>query len=143
MSTTKVTTAQRFALTHTNKSTEFQLLWKAGFCNPSNPKCLFLKPQTSRFRHTNHQKKRPGNKHETKTHILVQCTKQTFKMGSQSRTKTKKNWTPGSPFLCSQVPLDRPMFPQDVKVEAAGMPNDRFWPPKLKYPSKSVKHIKS
>ena len=40
-------------------------------------------------------------------------------------------WTPKSPFLCSQVPLDHPMVPQDAKVEAPCMPNDMFLPPKV------------
>ena len=46
---------------------------KADFCNTSDAKCLFFQSQTPRFGPTNHQKKKPGDKHE-KTHFLIQST---------------------------------------------------------------------
>ena len=42
-----------------------------------------------------------------------------------------KPGTPRSPFLCSQVPLNRSMVPQGAKMDATSMPNDTFWAPKL------------
>ena len=34
-------------------------------------------------------------------------------------------------MVSSQVPLDRPMVPLGVKLEAPGLPNDWFWVPKV------------
>ena len=70
-----------------------------------NP-CLEL--PTSRFR--------PGN-----MHIASEMYPKPIKIEA---------WNQGSPFLCSQVFLDRSMVPQNAKVDATGMPNDTFWVPK-------------
>ena len=87
---------------------------------------------TSRFIHKNHQKMWPGSKREQNTPILVQgATLSKWGPKIDPKSIKIKACTPRSPFLCSQVLLDRPMFTQDVKVEAAGMPNDMFWAPKL------------
>ena len=43
----------------TLKSSEFQPPWKVDYCNTSYTKCVFLEPQTSRFRAQNRSKKKP------------------------------------------------------------------------------------
>ena len=37
-----------------------------------------------------------------------------------------KAWTPGCPCVYPEVSLDRPHRPEGAKVEAPGLPNDRF-----------------
>ena len=34
-------------------------------------------------------------------------------------------WASKCTFLCCQVPLDRPIFPHDAKVDAHGLPHDK------------------
>ena len=51
------------------------------FCNTSLAKFLVLQSQTSKSRPKNHQKKKPGNKHE-EIHFFIQGTQKTFKTGS-------------------------------------------------------------
>ena len=40
-------------------------------------------------------------------------------------------WTRRFPFLCSEVPLDRWVAPQDARVDATRMSNDMFRAPRL------------
>ena len=102
----------------TLKSTEFQLLCKVGFCNPSHTKCLFLEPQTSRFRSPNRQKNDLETSMNKRQLFSSKVPKKLSKQGPEIDLKSIKTqaWTPRSPFLCSKVPLDRPKVPQDAKV---------------------------
>ena len=97
----------------TLKSSEFQLLWKIDNCNPSHTKCLFLKPQTPRFRPQNHLKNWPGNKHEKRHLFWSKVPEKLSKWCPEIHPKSIKiqAWTPRPPFLSPQVPLDRPMVP--------------------------------
>ena len=83
------------------KSSEFQLLWRVGFCDPSHTKCLFSKPQTSRFSSKDRQKEWPGNKHGKKHIFLWKVAKQLSKWapeigpgspGRQSEATTHSKW---------------------------------------------------
>ena len=78
-------------------------------------------------------KKKTWKQAWTKTPIFVQGCQKASKWDPEIDRKSIKiqAWTPRSPFLCFQVSLDRPMAPQGAKVEAPGLPNDRFWAPKV------------
>jgi hypothetical protein len=90
------------------KSSEFQLLWKVGFCNPCHTKGLFFEPQTSRFSSQDHQKKWPGNKHAKRHLFLYKVPKKLSKWAPEIDPKSAniQVLTPRSLFLCSQVLLE-------------------------------------
>ena len=102
----------------TLKTTEFQLLWKNGFCNPSHTKCLFFEHQTSRFRPQNLLEKWPGNKHEKRHQFWFKVPEKLSKWGPEIHPKSIKIqvWTPRCPLVSSQLSLDRPMVPQGAKL---------------------------
>ena len=96
---------------------------KVIFCNISLAKCLFFQSQTSRFGPKNHQKKKPGNKHE-QTHFLIPKYLKSSQNGVPKSTRNggKSAHGPQSTFVVCQ---DRPKVPQDAKVKPPSMPNDR------------------
>ena len=99
------------------KSTEFQLLCKVGFCNPSHTKCLFFNPRRP-DQIPKSSNKLHGNKLEKRQLFSSKVPNKFSKQGPEIDLKSIKPqaWTPRSPFLCSKVPLDRPKVPQDAKV---------------------------
>ena len=66
-------------------------------------------------------------------------------MPSLNPPKINKNPSPDREvfFLCSQVPQDRPELPQDVKVEAPSVPNDKFRHQKCQDPFAKMPRIES
>ena len=68
----------------------------------------------------------------TKTTMLAQGARKAIKMGSPNPHKIHKNLSldPRCPLAYSKVPLDRLNGPQGPRVEAPGIPNDRFGHPK-------------
>ena len=71
--------------------------------------------------------------HETLLYVAPKLAKKISKCGAAFNQKPTEiqAWTPRSPFLCSQVPLDRSMVAQGAKVDATGRPNDTLGAAKL------------
>ena len=68
--------------------------------------------------------------------VLAPGAKKTLKMGSQNRPKIDQNPIPDSDVSFLLLPWSPMMaqgakiHPQGAKMEAPGLPNDRFWAPK-------------
>ena len=86
---------------------------------------LVFTARKSRFRGNNHQKKKPGNKHEQMPLFWSNVPEKPLKWGPEIHPESRniKVWTPKCFLLCSQEPHNRPEVP---KKAAPALPKDRF-----------------
>ena len=104
---------------------------KSCFCNTSHTKCLISKPQKSRFRPRDHEKRDlETSMQNTHTHT---CTGPLANQKEFPKRSTEiQTWIPRSPFLFSQVPLERSMVSQGAKWRQQACRMTRFAHKKLK-----------
>lgn len=102
--------------------------------DPTSAKSVYLQhfsSQTLAFRYKN-RRKVTGKQAEKNTNVgpkLPESSQYGVPKSTPNSIKIEAR-APRARFLCSQVPLDRPVVAHGVKVEAPGLPNNRLWEPK-------------
>ena len=98
------------------------------FLHTLSHQMLVFQAPDDQIHHRKTQKKEPGNKHEKRHLFWSKVQEKLSKWGPKMHPKSIKikALTPGCPFVYPQVSLDRPRGPQGAKMEAPGLPNDRF-----------------